>query len=161
VFLAAVTLAAQEADVAPLLTKDLAGIVATPQEGMMLTVDMSRALRPTSTVTNAHTFVYVLEGSVVMQVKEGKEVTLGPGQTLYESPTDIHTVSRNASGTEQKARDCANKVNCWTIRSMGTQNAFCRPGSRRRHRNGAVTPTRLQSLPVSPAWPALCPKLRA
>src|SRR6266566_1524714 len=49
---------------------------------------------------NAHTFVYVLEGSVVMQVKGGKEVTLGPGQTFYESPDDIHTVSKNASDTK-------------------------------------------------------------
>jgi quercetin dioxygenase-like cupin family protein len=48
---------------------------------------------------NAHTFVYVLEGAVVMQVKGGKEVTLGPGQTFYESPDDIHTVSKNASKT--------------------------------------------------------------
>jgi quercetin dioxygenase-like cupin family protein len=46
---------------------------------------------------NAHTFVYVLEGSIVMQVEGGKAVTLGPGQTYYESPDDIHTVSKNAS----------------------------------------------------------------
>ena len=49
---------------------------------------------------NAHVFVYVLEGSVVMAVKGGKEVTLGPGQTFYESPEDIHTVSKNASNTK-------------------------------------------------------------
>lgn len=49
---------------------------------------------------NAHAFVYVLEGAVVMQVKGGKEVTLGPGQTFYESPEDVHTVSRNASTTK-------------------------------------------------------------
>jgi quercetin dioxygenase-like cupin family protein len=42
----------------------------------------------------------VLEGSIVMQVKGGKEVTLGPGQTFYESPDDIHTVGKNASGTK-------------------------------------------------------------
>ncbi len=48
---------------------------------------------------NAHTFVYVLEGSVVMQVKGGKEVTLTPGQTFYEGPNDVHVVSRNASNT--------------------------------------------------------------
>ena len=48
---------------------------------------------------NAQTFVYVLEGSVVMQVKGGEEVTLGPGETFYESPDDIHTVSKNASST--------------------------------------------------------------
>ena len=48
---------------------------------------------------NAHAFVYVLEGSIVMQVKGGKQVTLTPGQTFYESPSDIHAVSRNASDT--------------------------------------------------------------
>ena len=49
---------------------------------------------------NAHAFVYVLEGSIVMQVRGGKEVTLTPGQTFYEGPTDVHTVGRNASNTE-------------------------------------------------------------
>ena len=48
---------------------------------------------------DAHAFVYVLEGSIVMQVKGGKEVTLTPGQTFYESPKDVHVVSRNASKT--------------------------------------------------------------
>jgi quercetin dioxygenase-like cupin family protein len=49
---------------------------------------------------NAHAVVYVLEGSVVMQVKGGKEVTLTPGQTFYEGPNDVHLVDRNASSTE-------------------------------------------------------------
>src|SRR5688572_31236757 len=49
---------------------------------------------------DAHAFVYVLEGSVVMQVKGGKEVTLGPGQTFYEAPNDVHVVGRNASTTK-------------------------------------------------------------
>ena len=49
---------------------------------------------------NAHAFVYVLEGSVVMQVKGGKEITLTPGQSFYEGPNDIHTVGRNASTTK-------------------------------------------------------------
>jgi len=48
---------------------------------------------------NAHAFVYVLEGSVIMQVKGGKEVTLTPGQTFYEGPEDVHVVGRNASTT--------------------------------------------------------------
>lgn len=46
---------------------------------------------------DAHGFVYVLEGSVVMGVKGGKEITLMPGQSFYEGPNDIHTVGRNAS----------------------------------------------------------------
>ena len=49
---------------------------------------------------NAHAFVYVLEGSVVMQVKGGKQVTLTPGQTFYEGPADDHIVGRNASTTK-------------------------------------------------------------
>jgi quercetin dioxygenase-like cupin family protein len=49
---------------------------------------------------NAHAFVYVLEGSVVMQLKGGKEVTLTPGQTFYEGPDDVHVVGRNASNTK-------------------------------------------------------------
>ncbi len=48
---------------------------------------------------DAHTFVYVLEGSVVMQVSGGEAMTLGPGQTFYENPTDVHATSRNASPT--------------------------------------------------------------
>ena len=49
---------------------------------------------------NAHAFVYVLEGSIVMQVKGGKEVTLTPGQTFYEGPHDVHIVGRNVSSTK-------------------------------------------------------------
>ena len=49
---------------------------------------------------NAHVFVYILEGSVVMQVRGGKEVTLAPGQTFYEGPQDVHVVGRNASKTK-------------------------------------------------------------
>src|SRR5262249_25937950 len=49
---------------------------------------------------DAHAVVYVLEGSIVMQVKGGKEVTLKPGDTFYEGPNDVHTVGRNASQTE-------------------------------------------------------------
>jgi quercetin dioxygenase-like cupin family protein len=48
---------------------------------------------------NAHAFIYVLEGSIIMQVKGGKEVTLTPGQTFYEGPDDVHVVGRNASRT--------------------------------------------------------------
>ena len=49
---------------------------------------------------NAHAFLYVLEGSVVMQVKGGKETTLTPGQSFYEGPNDIHMIGRNASTTK-------------------------------------------------------------
>jgi quercetin dioxygenase-like cupin family protein len=66
----------------------------------MLTVEYAPGASSAAHRHNAHTFVYVLEGSIVMQVKGGTKVTLGPGQTFYESPADIHTVSRNASNTE-------------------------------------------------------------
>nr|WP_253262006.1 cupin domain-containing protein [Ramlibacter montanisoli] len=49
---------------------------------------------------DAHAFVYVLEGSVVMGLRGGREVTLAKGQTFYEAPGDVHTVSRNASSTK-------------------------------------------------------------
>jgi quercetin dioxygenase-like cupin family protein len=84
--------------VTPLMTKDLTGIAG--KEGVMLTVEYAPGASDDMHRHNAHTFVYVLEGSVVMQVKGGKQVTLGPGQTFYESPEDIHTVGRNASSTK-------------------------------------------------------------
>jgi quercetin dioxygenase-like cupin family protein len=80
------------------MSKDLSGIAG--KEGVMLTVEYAPGGTSAAHRHNAHTFVYVLEGSIVMQVRGGKEVTLGPGQTFYESPEDIHSVSRNASSTE-------------------------------------------------------------
>jgi len=97
-YLAAGVAMAQEAKVTPLMTKDLAGIAG--KEATMVTVEYAPGASSAEHRHNAHTFVYVLEGSVTMQVKGGKEVTLGPGQTFYESPDDIHTVSRNASTTK-------------------------------------------------------------
>jgi len=81
--------------VTPLLGKDLAGLPG--KEGVMLTVEYAPGASSSKHRHNAHTFVYVLEGSVVMQVAGGDAVTLGPGQTFYESPEDIHSVSKNAS----------------------------------------------------------------
>jgi len=94
----AATGAAQQAKVTPLISKELAGIPG--KEATMVTVEYAPGASSGEHRHNAHTFVYVLEGSVVMQVKGGKEVTLGPGQTFYESPDDVHTVSRNASSTQ-------------------------------------------------------------
>ena len=96
-WMAASVLVAQEAKVTPLMSKDLAGIAG--KEGTMSVIEYAPGGSSAEHRHNAHVFVYVLEGSVVMQVKGGKEVTLGPGQTFYESPADIHTVSRNASKT--------------------------------------------------------------
>src|SRR5262249_14947667 len=85
------------AKVTPLMAKDLTGIPG--KEAVMVTVEYGPGGSSAEHRHNAHTFVYVLEGSVVMQVKGGKEVTVGPGETFYESPDDIHTVSKNASTT--------------------------------------------------------------
>jgi quercetin dioxygenase-like cupin family protein len=89
---------ARDAKVTPLMAKDLAGI--TGKEAVMVTVEYPPGGSSTEHRHNAFTFVYVLEGSVVMQVKGGKEVTLGPGETFYESPEDVHAISRNASATK-------------------------------------------------------------
>jgi quercetin dioxygenase-like cupin family protein len=91
-------LVAQEAKVTPLLSKDLTGIPG--KEGLMITVDYAPGATDAIHRHNAHVFVYVLEGSVVMQVRGGKEVTLVPGQTFYEGPKDVHVVGRNASMTK-------------------------------------------------------------
>ena len=97
-FMAATAAAAQDAKVTPLMTQELTGMAG--KEGTMLTVEYAPGASSAEHRHNAHTFVYVLEGSVVMQVKGGQEVTLGPGQTFYESPEDVHTVSKNASSTK-------------------------------------------------------------
>jgi len=96
--LAVSALAAQDAKVTPLLTRELPDIPG--KEATMVTVEYAPGASSAEHRHNAHTFVYVLEGQVVMQVKGGKEVTLGPGQTYYESPDDVQTVSRNASRTK-------------------------------------------------------------
>ena len=97
-FLLAGSLMAQEAQVTPLLSKDLPG--SPGKEGLMITVVYPPGSSDPIHRHNASAFVYVLEGSVVMQVKGGKEVTLTPGQTFYEGPNDIHVVGRNASKTK-------------------------------------------------------------
>ena len=92
------TLVAQDAKVTPLLLKDLTGIPG--KEALMITVEYAPGATDAIHRHNAHVFVYVLEGSVVMQVRGGEEVTLVPGQTFYEGPQDVHVVGRNASKTE-------------------------------------------------------------
>jgi quercetin dioxygenase-like cupin family protein len=67
------------------------------KEVLMLTVDFPPGAVDPLHRHDAHGFIYVLEGSIVMGVKGGKEQTLGPGQTFYEGPHDVHTVGRNAS----------------------------------------------------------------
>lgn len=92
------TLMAQEAKVTPLMSKDLPECPG--KEGLMLTVVYPPGASDPIHRHNAHAFLYVLEGSIVMQVKGGKETTLTPGQTFYEGPNDVHVIGRNASNTK-------------------------------------------------------------
>lgn len=103
----AVTLMAQQPTVTPqapqakvslLMSKDLPEFPGKEVE--MITVEYPPGSIDPIHRHNAHAFVYVLEGSIVMQVKGGKEVTLNPGQTFYEGPDDVHLVGRNASSTQ-------------------------------------------------------------
>jgi quercetin dioxygenase-like cupin family protein len=91
-------LMAQDAKVTEILSKELSNIPG--KEGLMITVVYPPGASDPIHRHNAHGFIYVLEGSIVMQVRGGKEVTLTPGQSFYEGPDDIHTVGRNASQTE-------------------------------------------------------------
>ena len=86
-----------QATVTSLMSKDLPE--APGKEALMIAVEYPPGSSDPVHRHNAHAMVYVLEGSIVMQVKGGKEVTLTPGQTYYESPNDVHVVSRNASTT--------------------------------------------------------------
>lgn len=88
----------EETAVTPLLTKPLPELPG--KEILMISV-----VYPPGSVDpvhrhNAHAMIYVLEGTIVMQVRGGEEVTLTRGQTFYEGPNDVHTVGRNASNTE-------------------------------------------------------------
>jgi quercetin dioxygenase-like cupin family protein len=96
--LVAGTVMAQEPEVKPLMSKDLKDFPG--KEGLMITVEHAPGGSSPIHRHNAHAMVYVLEGSVVMQLKGGKQVTLTPGQTFYEGPNDIHVVDRNASKTK-------------------------------------------------------------
>ena len=89
---------AQDAQVTPLMSKDLPECPG--KEALMITVVYPPGASDPIHRHNAHAFVYVLEGAVVMQVKGGKEITLTPGQSFYEGPNDIHVVGRNASTTK-------------------------------------------------------------
>jgi quercetin dioxygenase-like cupin family protein len=91
-------LLAQEAKVMPLMSKDLPNLPG--KEGLMITVEYPPGSSDPIHRHNANAFVYVLEGSIIMQVRGGKEVTLTPGQTFYEGPNDVHVVGRNASKTK-------------------------------------------------------------
>ncbi|HZI46194.1 MAG TPA: cupin domain-containing protein [Pyrinomonadaceae bacterium] len=84
-----------QAAVTPLTSKDLPDFPG--KEVLMITVEYPPGSVDPIHRHNAHAFIYVLEGSIIMQVKGGKEVTLTPGQTFYEGPNDVHVVGKNAS----------------------------------------------------------------
>ena len=93
------TLLAQEAKVTDLMSKDLPNFPG--KEGLMITVEYPPGNVDPIHRHNASGFIYVLEGTIVMQVRGGKEVTLTAGQTFfYEGPDDVHVVGRNASQTK-------------------------------------------------------------
>jgi quercetin dioxygenase-like cupin family protein len=91
-------IAAQPPKVSMLLSRDLPELAG--KETTMLTVELAPGGSGNVHRHDAHVFVYVLEGSIVMQVKGGKQVTLGVGETFYENPQDIHVVGRNASDSK-------------------------------------------------------------
>jgi quercetin dioxygenase-like cupin family protein len=92
------TAMAQEPKITPLMSKDLAEYPG--KEVLMITVEHAPGGSTVTHVHDAQAFVYVLEGSVVQQLKGGEQVTLTPGQTFYEDLDDVHLVDRNASTTE-------------------------------------------------------------
>jgi quercetin dioxygenase-like cupin family protein len=96
--LAVNTAVAEEAKVTPLFSKELK--VGSGREGLMMIVEYPPGSSDPIHRHNANAFVYVLEGTIVMQVKGGKQVTLTPGQTFYEGPDDVHVVGHNASNTQ-------------------------------------------------------------
>jgi quercetin dioxygenase-like cupin family protein len=91
------TAIAAEPKVTPLMSKDLAENPG--REVLVITVEHAPGGSSAIHRHNAHAFVYVLEGAVVMQLKGGQQVSLTPGQTFYEGPDDVHVVDRNASAT--------------------------------------------------------------
>ena len=92
------TVMAQEPKVTELMSKNPSDIQG--KEVLMIHVEYPPGGADPIHRHNASAFVYVLEGSIVMQVKGGKQVTLGPGETFFEGRDDVHIVGRNASSTK-------------------------------------------------------------
>jgi quercetin dioxygenase-like cupin family protein len=95
---AAAAKASPDAIVQQLMVRELVG--SAGKEVLMVTVEYLKGGASLPHRHNAQVFVYVLEGKVRMQVEGSAAVTLGPGETFYESPEDIHTISANASRTK-------------------------------------------------------------
>src|SRR6201998_2619469 len=90
--------APKEAKVTPLFSKGLADLPG--KEGLMITVEYPPGSTDPIHRHNAHGFIYVLEGSIVMQVGNGKEVVFKPGQIFFEGPDEVYVVDPNASQTK-------------------------------------------------------------
>src|SRR5438094_151103 len=114
------TAMAQQPKVTSLMSKDL---TENPgREVLMITVEHAPGGSSAIHRHNAHAFVYVLEGSVMMQLKGGQQVTLTPGQTFYEGPDDVHVVDRNASSTSPakcRCNLCSGSIRHFKRRLMG------------------------------------------
>jgi quercetin dioxygenase-like cupin family protein len=89
---------AQVGRVTPLMSKDLPDV--SGKEGLMITVDFAPGEIDASHRHNADVFAYVLEGAIITQLKGGSPQTIHAGEAFYESPTDVHIASRNASKTQ-------------------------------------------------------------
>jgi len=98
--------------VTALMSKPLTDIPG--KEALLLSVEFGPGGADPVHRHDAHGFVYVLEGSVVMQVRGGQEVTLTKGQTFYEGPHDVHVVGRNASSTDPA------KILAFLVKNVGT-----------------------------------------
>src|SRR5213082_2295881 len=98
-------LVAQEAKVTQLMSKDLTNLAG--KEGLMITVEYPPGSTDPIHRHNAHAFVYVLEGSIVMQVRGGNEVTLRRGQTFYEGPDDVHVIGRTQAKPNPRNSSCS------------------------------------------------------
>jgi quercetin dioxygenase-like cupin family protein len=98
--------------VAQLMTRDIAGV--PNKEALMITVTYVPGGGSLPHRHDAQVFVYVLEGAMTMQVDGSAPVTVGPGQTFYEGPQDVHRVSANASQTEPA------KILVFMIKDKGT-----------------------------------------
>ena len=91
-------MAQQNAKVTPLVSKDLPEFPG--KQGLMISVEYPPGASDPIHRHNAHAFLYVLEGTIVMQVMGAAPVTLTAGQTFYEGPNDVHIVGRNTSNTK-------------------------------------------------------------
>ena len=92
------TLMAAEAKVTTLMSKELTDLPG--REAVMILVEYAPGGTDPIHRHNAHAMIYVLDGTIVMQVKGGEPVSLTAGQTFYEGPEDVHVVGRNASTTK-------------------------------------------------------------